>query len=372
MQDRKTSYAQASSIKSRSYLEYRKDMKKKAIAELEVWKWLENKLKQQFPKEKVVVEKSGADKFLWFLRNGSISREPDFVARVADREIKIEFQYAEKEGLEFYDFKVSKVAKKEGKSLKPRDDKLFLYIHKPMVKYAIFDTQWIMKTGKIGMVEAWRVDAFRVPAERFEGSLKSDPVLKNLCNIILAKNFILNFQHEFIDITKDKLSHLLQEVVDENKILKIIPKDLDSFFKVCFISDNLNRAPTNANFWLVYLLSYINANNSLEEIAKITYCLDFLYSKTQLKDNEIGQVVLKIKELLGRVKQFYQKDGSYVSTLKTSALEETRSALFAINLLEDLIQEIIFYYPGAELKPVRRIYENVDNIEKTCELLKSQ
>jgi transposase-like protein len=34
--DRKTIYAQSSDIKSRTYLEYRRDMKKKAIAELEV------------------------------------------------------------------------------------------------------------------------------------------------------------------------------------------------------------------------------------------------------------------------------------------------------------------------------------------------
>ena len=36
MPDTKTIYAQSSDIKSRTYLEYRKDMKQKAIAELEV------------------------------------------------------------------------------------------------------------------------------------------------------------------------------------------------------------------------------------------------------------------------------------------------------------------------------------------------
>jgi len=34
--DAKTTYAQSSDIKSRTYLEYRRDMKRKAIAELEV------------------------------------------------------------------------------------------------------------------------------------------------------------------------------------------------------------------------------------------------------------------------------------------------------------------------------------------------
>ena len=42
--DSKTRYAQSSDIKSRTYLEYRKDMKKKAIAEYEIIEWFEKKL----------------------------------------------------------------------------------------------------------------------------------------------------------------------------------------------------------------------------------------------------------------------------------------------------------------------------------------
>lgn len=39
--DAKLVYAQSSDIKARSYIEYRKDMKKKAIAELEIKEWLD-------------------------------------------------------------------------------------------------------------------------------------------------------------------------------------------------------------------------------------------------------------------------------------------------------------------------------------------
>ena len=46
--DAKTIYAQSSDIKSRTYLEYRKDMKKKAIAELEVLEWLASKVKKRY------------------------------------------------------------------------------------------------------------------------------------------------------------------------------------------------------------------------------------------------------------------------------------------------------------------------------------
>lgn len=111
--DGKTIYAQSSDIKSRSYLEYRKDMKKKAIAELEVLEWLEGRVRKLYPGRQVKVYKSGGDKFLWFLRKGGVSREPDFIAEVEGKKIEFEFQYAEKSGLEFYDFKVSKVAKRE-------------------------------------------------------------------------------------------------------------------------------------------------------------------------------------------------------------------------------------------------------------------
>ncbi len=63
----KTLYTQYSDIKSRTYLEYRKDMKKKTIAELEVLEWLEEKIKDLYPKNQVNVYKSGVDKFLWLV-----------------------------------------------------------------------------------------------------------------------------------------------------------------------------------------------------------------------------------------------------------------------------------------------------------------
>jgi len=46
-----------------------------------------------------------------------------------------------------------------------------------------------------------------------------------------------------------------------------------------------------------------------------------------------------------------------------------RYALFSINLLEDLIQDMIYYYSVTELEPVKKIYENVRDIEKTYKLI---
>jgi len=241
--DGKTKYAQSSDIKSRTYLEYRKDMKKKAIAELEVLEWLEKKVKKLYPDNQIKVYKSGGDKFLWFLRKGGVSREPDFIAEIDGKKIEFEFQYAEKADLEYYDFKVSKVAKKKSGRRLPIENKFFIYIHKPLLKYAIFKPEWIVKSGEYGMVPAWRSYAFRVPKTQFE-------------------------------------------------------------------------------------------------------------------------------KLLKKIKGFSSKDGSYKSSLKESPLDETRYALFSINLLEDLMQDMIYYYSIPDIKPIKKIYENVKNFERTYKLIK--
>lgn len=363
--DAKTIYAQSSDIKSRTYLEYRKDMKKKAIAELEVLEWLEYKIKDLYKKKEVKVYKSGGDRSLWFLRKGGVTREPDFIAEIGDRRIEIEFQYADKKELNFYDFKVSKVVKKKGTKQEAIKNKIFIYIHKPTYRYGIFKPEWILKNGEYGMVEAWRSYAYRVPKEKFERILKEDDSLEPLCRKIDMKNFILNFQHELIQINKEKLSHLLQKVVDDQEIVKFIPKDLDSFFKICFILDNINKVPSNANLWLVYLLSYVNDKLNLEKVSQIVYCVDFLYSKIELKENELNLLASKIKELLKLINNYARKDGSYVSSIKVSPLDETRYALFSINLIEDLIQDMIFYYGCSEFNPIKKIYENIVNLDRT-------
>jgi len=372
----KTIYAQSSDIKSRTYLEYRKDMKKKAIAELDVLEWLRNKVKRLYLKKKTKVYKSGGDKFLWFLRQGGISRDVDFVAEINDTKIEIEFQYGGEDIQEDYifDFKTSKVGKKiKGKKNRIAKDTFFLYLFRGApTKYAFITADWILKRGVEGVAPAWgNREVYKITGKQLLTKVEEDIALKNIWDSINAKIEILDFQHKLINMNKDKLSYLLQGVIDENKIVQIVPKDLDSFFKVCFILDNLNKIPQNANLWLIYLLSYVGDDILLEDISKIVYCIDFLYSKIELKPNELAQLIVKIKGLLEKIKTFYKENGSYVSSLKTSPLDETRFALFSINLLEDLIQDMIFYYSVTELKPITKIYENVADVEKIYKLIKN-
>ncbi|HID26948.1 MAG TPA: hypothetical protein EYP22_03825 [Methanosarcinales archaeon] len=56
--DAKMIYAQSNDIKARTYLEYRIDMKKKAIAELETKDWRAKKLEDIYRKS-VIVQKTG-------------------------------------------------------------------------------------------------------------------------------------------------------------------------------------------------------------------------------------------------------------------------------------------------------------------------
>jgi hypothetical protein len=367
--DINTIYAQSSDIKSRTYLEYRKDMKKKAIAELEIMPFILLKLSELHPDKMVKVEKSGGDKFLWFLRKGGVTRKPDFVASVDGEKIEIEFQYAGREDLNYYDFKISKVVKTTGQKKEAHQNTLFFYIHKIYVKYAVFSPQWVVNHGDIGTVEAWRSNAYRVPKEVFETLLISDEVLFKYIRSIDAKNNILEFQHNLLKLYKDELSSLLQGVIDENKLVRIIPKDLDSFFKVCFILDNIDRVPNNGNLWLVYLLSFINENLNLDELAKIVYCLDFLYPKYDLKANEISLLCQKLVNILELIKTKSQPNGSYISSPNFSPSFETRCALFSINLLEDINQDLSYYYQMTAFTPVKKIFENVSDCLKTSEFI---
>lgn len=320
--DTKTVYAQSSDIKSRTYLEYRKDMKQKAIAELEILPWLKDEIRKKDKKARV--EKFGGDKFIWFLRKGGITREPDFIIKYSNKKTKyVEFQYA-KEELKAYDFKISKIAPKDRKLKK------------------------------------------RVPKEKFKKVLQKDKKLNAVCDLIDKKVTILDFQHEAIEKEKEKFSHLLQQVLDEEKVLKIMPKTLDGFFKVCFTLNHLEKTPVNASLWLIYLLSFLSQKLNSYKIFQLVYSLDFLYSQVDLKKNEINKLAEGIKSLHKKLKQFSKPDGSFQSSKAIAPLEDTRYSLFAINILEDLTQDILFYYDGNfNLKPVSRIYQTISQIDKT-------
>ncbi|PIP29306.1 hypothetical protein COX27_02135 [Candidatus Kuenenbacteria bacterium CG23_combo_of_CG06-09_8_20_14_all_36_9] len=298
--DGKTTYAQSSDIKSRTYLEYRKDMKKKVIVELELLSWLQRVVKSDFDDKTAKIKKGGGDAFIWFLRKGGITREPDYEV-FGKNNFKIELQYGQE------------INKK---------------------------------------------------------SISED--LEKIWKIINFKLQVLDFQHQLIDITKDRLSFLLQQVVDEEKIVSIIPNNLESFFRICFILDNINKIPKNSSLWLIYLLSFISKKTTTEELYKILYCIDFLYSKIELKKNELDKLVEATMSCQKLLSKYEQNNGIYKSNIKISPIDEIRYALFSINLLEDLTQDIIHYYKIDKLSPIQKIYQTINDLEKIIKHINNQ
>ena len=372
MPDTKTIYAQSSDIKSRTYLEYRKDMKQKAIAELEILPWLKEQIKKS--DGKVSVEKYGGDKFIWFLRKRGITREPDFIIKYSNKKTEyIEFQYA-KEELKAYDFKISKIAPKDKKLKKrvPKKDTKILYIIKPTGEFAILEPSWIVKHSQQTVAPAWgNAPVFRVPKEKFKKVLKKDKKLKTVCNTIDKKNSILDFQHKTIEIEKEKISYLLQQVLDEEKVLKIMPKTLDGFFKVCFTLSHLEKTPANASLWLIYLLSFLSQKLNSYKIFQLVYSLDFLYSKVDLEKNEINKLVEGINSLYKKIQKFSKTDGSFQSNKTIAPLEDTRYSLFTINIIEDLTQDILFYYGNDfDLKSINKIYQTIPQVDETFSFIR--
>ena len=228
-------------------------------------------------------------------------------------------------------------------------------------RYAFIEPKWILKNGEISVVPAWGSrPAYRVPREIFEKILEKDETLAPVVKMIDAKTKILNFQHQLLNIWENELSNELQKVIDEEELVKIMPKTLDGFFKVCFILDHLNRIPQNANLWLVYLISYVNNKPTLKEISMLIYSIDYIYSKIPaLETHELKELEKKIKALLQLINSYYsEKEGLYKSTITESPLEETRFALFSINLIEDIMQDAIFYHK-AQFQSIIKIYQHV-------------
>ena len=377
--DPKTTYAQSSDIKSRTYLQYRFDMKRKAIAELDALPWLETKLQAYF-QAPVRLEKSGGDAFLWFLRSGGITREPDYRAYIAlpnGQSIlrEIEFQYAEHVNLRYYDFKVSKVRRKRKSIIEPRPT-LFAYIHKPLQQYALLEAAWIMQHGEEGVVPAWgNRKAYRVPASIFEAQLRSDPTLPDLIQRIDQKSALLSFQHRQLERWKAQLQRELEQVIDEQHMMQWRPQDLETFFRVMFVLQHLDRTPTQAPLWLVYATTYAPQLQTLQQSAQLAYILDALYGRIpapSLKPNEQQAFAQALEQLHRFVLHHAQPNGSFLSDPAYATLQETRYALFTLNLVEDMVQDFWFYYadsPQKPLQPIQRIWEWLPSVEQTWTFL---
>ena len=277
-------YAQSSDIRSRTYLEYRRDMKKKGIAELEFLPYLQRLLRERHDDASLMLTKSGGDAELWFARaGGGITQAPDYQATLSNGQTLLyEFQLAETGNLPFFDFKVSKVGRKPRNQPRiPHDDREFFYIIKPDNKYTFVTCEWIVDNGNVASVPAWGSrPAYRVPAEKFlEQCVSGETDLEDVIRVVDDKNYLLEFQHGFLSLENAKLSRQLQRVVDDETLFQIVPRTLDGFYQVCYLLDKLGKEPDAPGVWMVYLLTFFRDDMRAIDFAHFMYALDFLYFK---------------------------------------------------------------------------------------------
>lgn len=339
----KVTYAQSSDIKARTYRQYRQDMNRKAIAELEFLPVLQKILAHKHSASDLSVKQNGCDAGQWFRKDGKITRDPDYLAEWNGKSMLYEFQYAEKiDNLQYFDFKVSKVGKKVKGKRSPHEDRLFFYVVKPGAKIAFISPKWIMQNGKEDAVSAWgnRI-AYRVPRDAFMGILKQGGEdVSEVIQVIDDKNLLLSFSYKFYDLEAEELSRRLQEVIDSEKILKIMPRTLQGMYETCYILDSIDKKPDNAGLWLVYLLSFLKEDMSVRDMACLMFALDFLYSACgTLNDNEQDALVAALDKVCSFIgKQKVGENGLFSTDPMQKPLEETRQVLFCANMLENINQ----------------------------------
>ena len=369
-QSGKVIYAQSSDIKSRTFSEYRRDMKKKAIAELEFLPFLKQVLANRRDVQLLDVRKHGGDAELWFSTDGRISQEPDYIAEWRDgKKFLYEFQYAEQtENLSHFDFKVSKVGKKNKKVRIPHQDREFFYVVKPDKKYAFISPQWIMENGDEGAVPAWgNRTAYRVPSQVFVSRLENGGrAIENIITAIDNKNKLLNFQHNFLSLEADILSQRLQNVVNGKEALKIVPGSLQGFYESCYLLNRLEKFPDNPGVWLRHLSSFVDEIIDSMALAKFVFSLDFLYfCCIKMEENEKEIFIKSVVNIANIIKNYQSTDGLLSRNARKSTIEETRQILFAINLLEDLIQEVAVKY-DADMNKIDKIFQTVPDVNATA------
>lgn len=364
----KVTYAQSSDIKARSFFQYRMDMKKKAIAELEFLPYLQSILRQQFKDSQLGVSKSGGDAKVWFARDGKVTREPDYECIMASGEkLFYEFQYAEAtENLQYFDFKLSKVGRKpKNQSRIPHQDRDFFYVVKPENKYAFVSCEWIMRHGKEGNVPAWGSRrAYRVPKALFlEQCRDGGAELERVITVVDNKNLLLEFQHAFIEAESTKLHHLLQQVVDENKLMKVLPRTLEGFFQVCFLLDKLQKSPDSPGVWLVYLGSFLDSDMNSLDFARFMYALDYVYFKCEnLAENEQKSLSTMLSRAKTYIDKHFKTDVQFINDYNAPAIEVIRRLLFATNIWEDIVQDCVATW-GMRLDAIKKIFQTIPNVD---------
>lgn len=364
----KIAYAQSSDIKPRDFLQYRHDMKRKAIAELEFLDFL----RTLFPG--AAVEKHGSDSERWFLRpTEKISQAPDYKVTYQDGSSELlEFQYAEEVRTDSYDFKISKVGKKApGAPRVPHADRRIFYVVKPAGRYALIDPAWIMQGRVAETVKAWRSEGYRVPADVFNEKLEAGGAeMEAAISATNDKNVILEHQRRFLEGQRSLLSHDLQSVVDVESSLEITSHTLWGTFQVCLILSEIGEVPQRPASWLRHLCHFLDDDSlDAEEVAQWMFAFDFLYFLCEDLQGDEVQIVRKcLERLRGILQSWRYQDGRFCEDGQMHPREQTINILHTWNLFEDVWQDFAVRHGHGE--KVKKLFELLPDAHEVAEAIR--
>lgn len=366
-------YAQSSDIKSRTWEQYREDMKRKAIRELECLPLLQALLTERAGGRPVSAHKHGVDEVLWFDPKAHLSRQPDYRAVGPDGAVMMyEFKMSVKENLKFFDFKKTNVRRTRRPPHEPHEDREIFYVARAEGRNGFVSPKWVMDNGRIGPVPAWGYrEAYRVPRDRFLPMLSDGgDRLRGVLRTIEEKEVLLDFQEGYLRDEKERLAGRLRRVVDEGDAFRVAPGTLSGFFETCLLMKHLSRFPEDPGSWLACLFSLIEDDATPEHLARAMYAVDGLYfraidvSEHGLGKDERHLMVDGLRRAARAIRAYPWSDGSREVT--ESQLEALRHMLFVVNLFEDLRQDVFYRWgrgePPPEVRPARSIFESIPEV----------
>ena len=188
--------------------------------------------------------------------------------------------------------------------------------------------------------------------------------MEQVVNVVDDKNYLLEFQSEFMEQEARRLSRELQQVVDEERLLSIVPRTLEGFYRVCFLLDRIGKQPDAPGVWLVYLMSFFNDAMSAVELARYIYALDFLYFKCRsVQENERIALENAITQAMAYIERRFATAGEGMLTTgpNEAPVDAMRQIIFAINLIEDIRQDAAVNF-GAATPQVRTIFDTIPDM----------
>lgn len=368
-------YAQSSDIKSRTWEQYRADMKRKAIVELECLGLLRSLLEERAGGQPVTVEKHGVDAVLWFNAKAKPSAEPDYRAILPDGTTRLyEFKHAREPNLRSFDIKKTSVHRPGRPPHTAHADRDIFYVARAEGKHGFITPEWIMAHGPIGPVPAWgNRPAYRVPRNDFLPMLSDGGErLQSVIRRIEDKELLLEFQSCFLEAEQQRLSGRLRRVVDEGAPFSVVPKTLDGFFEVCFLIRHLKQFPDDSGLWLVYLFSLLSEGMRTDLLARAMYAIDCLYfraiDEAGLRENEHRVMIDGLRRIQNYIENFSWN--LRATDPHQAPIDELRHMVFVVNLFEDVRQDV-FYRWGERprppvVTPTSRIFESIPDVAEVA------